>query len=162
MVSYNLEKVIWTELDLDQMDWEGARIRACCLSNKLEVVFDLDYIFERVKSKNVDKYAKFWIAPCTLVFENAYEIMSDFYPLYPTIKYITRVRPRSPENGKKTDREFECDWSLHLDRGLIRLTSVGYKLYVRRGPVLTSRRYLNMEERGGISFKRSHEPFKTS
>ncbi|MBS1519914.1 MAG: hypothetical protein JST50_02865 [Bacteroidetes bacterium] len=159
MSNYNPEKIIWTEDDFIGMNWEGARIRACCFNKKLEIAFDIDYVFERVKSKKSDKYSKFWIAPCTLVFENVYEIYSDFNHLHPTMTYISRNRPRSPENLKSLDRGPEYDWYIHYDGGLFTFTSVGYKLYVRRDPVATSRKFLKMEERGDVSFNRAYEAY---
>lgn len=42
-----------------------------------QIAFDIDYIFQWVSPTKDDKYNKFWISPCTLIFENVHDLNLD-------------------------------------------------------------------------------------
>jgi hypothetical protein len=76
--TYELEKWLWTEIDFEIMGWHDCHIYAIAfVSEKFEIAFDIDYIFEWVYPKPNEKYFSFWVSSATLVFENAYNIEFD-------------------------------------------------------------------------------------
>lgn len=78
MSAYDLEKEIWTEADFKVMGWHDASIWSM-VSNaaQFEYLIDLDYIFKWVNPKENETYFKFWVAPVTMVFENASAVKID-------------------------------------------------------------------------------------
>ena len=153
----DLEKYIWTEMDFESMGWHDSIIHGIAFEGKSEFVLDIDYIFSWVKpSENHDAF-KFWLSPCTLVFENVYELKFDIEisePFNLQILNLTRQNPRKPKNAEYIKREIEYDWTIESNNGEITFTSVGYKQYVREKPSLLNTQILNKNDRKGISFER--------
>ena len=150
---YSLEKTIWTSTDFDNMQWHDNPIHAITFDDNFEILFDIDYIFEWVlKGK---KYI-FWIAPCTLIFENVYDLTFDIGPVTPgmTIDFITKENPQKPKNSENINCDTEFDWTIEMQEGTISFTSVGYKLFVRQVPKLLATQKLTSIDRGGLSFDR--------
>ena len=135
------------------MRWHDNPIHAITFSDNFEILMDIDYIFEWVlKGK---KYI-FWISPCTLIFENVYELAFDVGPTIPglTIDLVTRENPQKPKNFKHIKRDIEYDWTIEMQEGTISFKSIGYKQFVRQKPRLISTQKLDTIERGGISFNK--------
>jgi len=149
---YQLPKTTWTEIDFEMMSWHDCPIHALSFSDKHELMFDIDYIFKWVLAKNKRSY-KFWIAPCTLIFENVYNIQFESGQTTLIIDSIARENPKIPKNAVYIDREVEYNWIIDTTVGEIDFTSVGYKQYVRREPVLVNTQGLALLDRGGISFE---------
>lgn len=148
---FKLDKHIWTEADFDGMNWHDNPIHAMTFSDNFELQLDIDYIFEWVlKGK---KYI-FWISPCTLVFENVYDLTFDIGPATPglTIDYVTKENPQRPKNSEYINRDIEFDWTIEMQEGTILFKSVGFKQFVRQPPRLLRTQKLTLEERGGLSF----------
>lgn len=151
---YRLEKVVWTEVDFDHMNWHDNPIHAMTFSDQFELLLDIDYIFEWVQK---GKKYKFWISPCTLIFENVYDLTFDIGASTPglTIDSITKGNPQRPRNSEHIDRETEFDWTIEMQEGVIGFKSVGFKQYIRTMPKLLSTQKIMPEERGQISFSRT-------
>ena len=148
---FQLDKFIWTESDFENMFWHDNPIHAISFSDNFEIILDIDYVFEWVlKGK---KYI-FWISPCTLVFENVYNITFDIGPFSSDliIDFITKENPQKPSNAEHINREIEYDWTIVMQQGEITFKSVGYKQYVRQAPKLLGTQKLLLNDRGGISF----------
>jgi hypothetical protein len=80
MNSYHLEKTIWTEQDFKVMGWHDARIWGIAMNaDNYEFLVDLDYIFQWMQLEDTKTKFEFRIAPVTLVFENAHEIVFDLH-----------------------------------------------------------------------------------
>ncbi len=151
---FKLDKYIWTEADFDSMNWHDNPVHALTFGDNYELLLDIDYIFEWVlKGK---KYI-FWIAPCTLVFENVYDLTFDIGPTTPglTIDFVTKENPQRPKNSEYINRDTEFDWTIEMQEGTINFKSVGFKQYVRHSPRLLRTQKLTLEERGGLSFVQS-------
>jgi hypothetical protein len=155
--TYKLEKSLWTEEDFDVMGWHDCHIHAISFRDNFDLLFDIDYIFKWVTHQ---KYFDFWVSPCTLVFENVYDIRFDLS--YSTggieIDDITRETPSVPKNAEHIGRGLEFTWSIQLQEGLIDFKSVGYKQYVRKLPVCQREQYFDLEERNGVSFEKAGIP----
>jgi len=149
-VVYELEKKLWTEADFDVMGWHDCPIHAMAFNNGYHIVFDIDYIFEWVLSKNKRNY-KFWISPCTLVFKSVHHI--SFETDYATIE-INNISRQNPQQLKSAslDKLVEYDWIIETTTGEISFKSIGFEQYVRQAPVLIPTQGLDLEIRKGISF----------
>ena len=152
---YKLDKLIWTDTDFDNMDWHDNPVHAIRFSDDFEFVLDIDYIFQWVHKGK--KYL-FWISPCTLVFENVYDLTFDVGPSTPgfTIDFVTKTNPQRPKNAEYIDRDTEFAWTIEMQEGTITFKSVGFKQYVRRLPKLIATQKIELEQRGGISFDKTH------
>jgi hypothetical protein len=150
---YILKKALWTEADFEVMGWHDCHIHAISFGGDFELLFDVDYIFKWVSHK---KHFDFWVSPCTLAFENVYDIEFDLS--YSTggldIDDITKGSPNKPRNATLIGRDLEFFWEIETQQGQIQFKSVGYKQYVRSLPVYQRAQYFNLIERGGISFDR--------
>jgi hypothetical protein len=150
---YELEKEVWSESDFDFMGWHDASIWSM-VSNaeKFEYLFDIDYIFKWVDPKENETYFKFWVAPVTMVFENAFDVKIDIESQQGLIE-VAELHMENPEltpNGKFTSHSyrFECQ------EGEISLKATGFKMYVRQKPKLIQGQSFEYEERGGVNFGR--------
>lgn len=148
---YQLNKSIWTEDDFDMMDWHDGFIYAFSFGENYQFLLDIDYIFKWVEARK--KY-KFWVSPCTLVFENAYDIIIDIESSSGglDIDNIIRQNPQRPKNADFIKRETEFDWIIETQQGSISFKSVGFKQYVRQTPKLLNNQFIGVTDRGGVSF----------
>ncbi len=148
---HQLDKSLWTDDDFESMVWHDCRIHAISFGDDFKLLFDIDYIFKWIQTGET---YKFWIAPCTLAFENVHDISVDLEvsnsEIY--IDDIMRSNPRQPQNANYIKRETEFDWMIETQQGSISFKSIGYKQFVRQIPELTHSQYLIDDNRGGISF----------
>ena len=153
--SYILEKKIWTEDDFEKMDWHDNTIHAFSFDKTYKFLLDIDYIFKWVHPKPSKKYFKFWIAPCTLIFEDVYDMVFDIEisaPHHRKIDNISKTNPIRPINADHIGKDIEYEWVIETLQGEITFKSVGYKQYVRQQPILASNDELDFDIRHGISF----------
>lgn len=153
--TYTLEKEIWTEADFEKMGWHDNTIHAFSVDRDYKFLLDIDYIFKWVHPKKSEKYFKFWVAPCTLIFENVYNLVFDLEisaPHHRKIDNISRVNPTRPKNAEYIGKGIEHEWAIETLQGEITFKSVGYTQYTRRQPILNSSDELELNLRGGISF----------
>ena len=75
---FRLEKSIWTDHDFDVMGWHDVHVHGIAFKpDAFELYFDIDYIFAWIDPEPPDKHYTFWVAPCTWVFSNVYDIEMD-------------------------------------------------------------------------------------
>lgn len=104
-----------------------------------------------------EKYFKFYVSPCTLVFENVHSLNFDLdisEPFEIEIADIYRENPQKPLNHEYIKRDVEYSWIIQTQQGNISLKSVGYKQYVREHPILIKSQKIGLEKRNGISFEK--------
>jgi len=148
---YNLGKRIWTELDFEQMSWHDCPIHALSFSKDYKLLLDIDYILKWVLSKNKKNY-KFWISPCTLVFENVYDIALESDHTSLVILNVTKDNPRAPKNEIYLDKKIEYDWVIETTVGEITFKSVGFNQFIRKPPIFINSQEIDIETRSGLSF----------
>ena len=153
MERYQLEKAIWGEGDFTEMGWHDVTVWSMLAAPETyEFVFDLDYIFKWLNPAEGETYFRFWVAPATMVFENVNDVKINIESPQGSIEIFDLKcgDPISTPNGLCTQQtyRFECQ------EGEVSLQATGFKMYVRRPPVLISRQKLNINDRGGISFER--------
>lgn len=158
-LKYELEKTLWTEDDFENMGWHDSLIYAIGFTPNFEFTLDIDYIFKWVHPQEDETHFKFWVAPCTLVFENVYDLKFDIEissPFELEIADITRDSPQKPINAEFIKRETEFSWNIETQQGNITFKAIGYKQYVRKLPVFQESQQIDSEKRGGISLERKH------
>ncbi len=156
--TYRLDKSLLTEVDFDNMGWHDSFIYALSLGERNELTFDIDYIFKWINPSGERKFFRFWVSPCTLVFENVYDLKIDIEvsePFKLEITDINRNNPQRPKNADYIKCDIEYDWTIETNQGEITFKSIGYKQFVRQTPVLLDEQKMRIEKRNGISFDRS-------
>ena len=156
-----LEKNIWTEKDYNQMGWHDCTIYAMAfkendISHELynQLIFDIDYIFEWVNPSANENFFTFWVAPCTLIFKNVWEVKTElelpgkdraeFNLEISDLKWTNRTAP------KNSDYQ---NWVIETHyNGKIEFASKGYVQIVRKLPMHKRGQQLNFEQRNGICF----------
>ena len=154
---YKMEKWIWTDADFEQMGWHDAQIYAFAfLSENFEFVLDIDYILRWVHPAPDEECFKFWVAPATLVFENAYNIkfaLETENGIGIETQDIHRQNPKILEAGELAGTS-EWHWVIEAQKGEISLDATGYKQYFRKNPIFGQSQVIETGVRGGISFYR--------
>jgi hypothetical protein len=145
---YKLEKRVWTVKDFEQMGWHDCRIRAFGLRpEKFQFLVDIDYIFKWVEvPKDGQTYYNFWVAPCTLAFNNIYDLKFKIESSEGLeIESIERLDSKESQNNMGT----EWLWKINCHEGCISMRSIGFEQYVRRDPMLIQDQILDLDVRGG-------------
>ena len=153
MEDYKLEKVVWTQDDFDVMGWHDSIIWSMLTNTAdYEHLLDLDYIFEWVQPREDETYFKFWVAPVTMVFENAHDIKIGIESPQGGIERadLYMENPEITPNNKYTEHTYRFD----CQEGVILLKATGYTMYVRQKPKLLDCQYIELDDRNGISFGR--------
>lgn len=153
MGNYALEKTVLTHPDFVMGIHLGdCQVYAFALYEPGELVLDIDYIFERV-DRHSDN-ARFWVAPCTLVYENVRSVNVEIEGTQPVVRKSIRYSPKKIKRQGVTGDDVDWFYNISMDKGEFSFRSAGYKLYVRRNPVLVDRKSLTFKERGDVSFER--------
>ncbi len=154
MHRYLPEKAIWTDADFPELGWHDATLWSMVADpDTFEFLLDLDYIFKWVEPEPGEKYFKFWVAPVTMVFENAHTIEIDVQSEQGQIEIeaLYREEPTPTPNGSHTQHtyRFECQ------EGEIKVRATGFRMFVRRPPTLLGVQSFSLVERAGVSFSRN-------
>lgn len=153
MVEYELEKLVWSEADFEQMGWHDATIHAFAFApESYELFLDIDYILQWINPTTTDGTYQFVIAPATLIFESVFDIIINIETQVGdcSLQGIERSAERLTPNGKFT----EWEWILDTNEGTISFSATGFKQYFRQRPVLGKSQMFTLAERGGINFSR--------
>jgi hypothetical protein len=89
----------------------------------------------------------FWICPATLVFDQAWDLITDIdlrgWSFQLSLNAIERSGP---------DERGFYEWTLAGDNFTIGLSARGFMQYLRHAPIHSPGYALSVEERGGFSF----------
>jgi hypothetical protein len=78
METYELQKAVCDDEDFAVLGWHDATIWSTVANvDTFEFIVDLDYIFMWVHPCECETYFKFWVAPVTMVFEDAHDVRID-------------------------------------------------------------------------------------
>lgn len=147
MNEFILEKFVWTENDFEVMGWHDSFVYGISISDNHEFLLDIDYIFKWINPITENGYFRFWICPCTLVFENVYSLRVDLEVAEPFEIQISDI-----EMFLHQDSTNVYDWNILTNQGNIYIKSTGFKQYVRRKPISTEQQCISPAERGVVSF----------
>lgn len=148
-----LEKATWTDADFDVMGWHDCRVHAVSVGEREEgdfpwnrVLLDLDYIVGWVDPAFLRRHFTFWMAPATLVFDEAWDIKGELDPGNDLLEIADLHRLESPD-----DRPDPL-WHVEGQNFELHLRAPGYTQYLRTAPIHTRSQILTQAERGGLSF----------
>ncbi len=146
-----LSKAVWTDADFPQLGWHDSRIHAIALTEDEDLppgrlLLDLDYIVRWVEPARRQQYFSFWIAPATLVFDQAWDITGDVGPLYGGLEIADLHRLDPPD-----DKPYPA-WHLEGHEFELKFRARGFRQYFRRPPQHVDRQVLTLAQRGGLSF----------
>ena len=153
MESYQLEKECWDDSDFPEMGWHDATVWSFHGNpEQFEFLLDLDYIFKWVKPQGDESFFKFWVAPVTMVFNNAHGVVIDVKSPQGSIEIadLHRGDPETTPNGDST----QCAYRFDCQEGTISLAATGFQMFVRRVPELLDGHSFSLSERGGVGFER--------
>ena len=159
MEIYTLDKGIWTHDDFEEMGWHDANIYGMTIEKNddnwaADFLLDLDYIFEWVHPIPPSEYFTFWIAPCTLIFKNCFDLHINIEPYGSALDLIEIDDLILKSKVEQEKNKFVFEWTIELQNGQIELKSYGFEQVVRQVPIHVRRQGLSLEERGGINFGR--------
>ncbi|WP_206790453.1 hypothetical protein [Amycolatopsis sp. MtRt-6] len=147
-----VSKAVWTDADFPQLGWHDCRIHAAALVEGDDdlppdrLLLDLDYIVRWVEPARREKHFTFWIAPATLVFDEAWDITGEIGPLYGGLEIADLHRLTPPD-----DKPYPV-WHLEGHEFDLKFRARGFRQYLRTAPKHVPRQVLTMTERGGLSF----------
>jgi hypothetical protein len=146
-------KATWTDADFDVMGWHDCRVHAVSLGVREDdgfpwqrVLIDLDYLVRWVDPAFGRQHFTFWIAPATLVFDEAWAVSGDLDPGNDLLEIADLHRLDPPDD--KPDPL----WHIEGQNFDLRLRAPGYTQYLRTAPVHSKHQYLTHRERGAPSF----------
>ena len=112
------------------------------LSDNPGALLDIDYILQGVAPEPPATTLSFWVSPATLVFDPAWDLITDIdrtgWSFQLSLNAIRRSEP---------DERGNYDWTLEGDGITISLGAPGFTQYLRRPPVHCPRHILSVEER---------------
>ncbi|MBL1411085.1 hypothetical protein [Sphingobacterium faecale] len=163
MKDYKLEKTIWTEADYEGMGWHDANIYGFVFHNDnadsatTDLIFDIDYIFKWVQPVPPKDNFSFWVAPCTLRFENTFALEIDIDRRGGLTDMFEVADLHLLSKSEEKENKWIYEWVIELQDGRIAFKATGFKQIVRQEPVLSDSQVLTLVQRNGISF--SQTPF---
>jgi len=153
-----IEKSIWTHDDFEEMGWHDANIYGMVIENNdnpsADFLLDIDYIFKWVNPVPPAQNYTFWIAPCTLIFKECFDLNIECDT---GGGYLELFEIEDLCLNEKTEQEknrFVYKWTIELQQGVIELKSYGLEQVVRQKPAHVKNQVLSLGERGGINFGR--------
>ena len=155
---FTLEKTTWTHEDFDVMGWHDATIHAFGFdkhenSSTGDFILDIDYIFQWVKNDPPEKAFMFWVAPCTLVFKDAFHLKLNLDTNDSAVEGL-EIADLLLNGHTKHENITTFQWTIELQLGQITLDSTGFVQTVRKEPVLQIEQVLSYTQRGGVSLTR--------
>jgi hypothetical protein len=160
---FTLDKNIWTQHDFEQMGWHDSNIYGLSFfpvdeNGNSDLLFDIDYIFKWVNPIPPKQIFSFWVAPCTLVFKDTFDLIIDVNRQGGTADMLEIADLTLIDKIEQEPNKWIYNWNIELHEGNINFKSSGFKQIVRQNPVFTDSQCLTLDERNGISF--SIKPFK--
>ncbi|WP_410613506.1 hypothetical protein [Amycolatopsis sp. lyj-109] len=146
-----LSKAVWTDADFPQMGWHDSYVHALGIVEDDDpppgrLLLDLDYIVRWVEPARREKHFTFWIAPATLVFDEAWDITGNLGPLHGGLEIADLHCLDAPD-----DKPYPL-WHIEGHEFDLKLRARGFRQYIRTPPRHVSRQVLTMAERGGLGF----------
>jgi hypothetical protein len=153
---HDVPKDIWTDDDFDQMGWHDSTVHAIefepANDHAGSIHLDIDYIFEWVHPSEPGGAFTFWVAPATLVFPMAWDVIVRIEMLSSVLRLEITDIVRTPYAVPSGAPGF-FTWTVDGDNFAVEMKADGYRQYIRRRPILTDAQSLTPVQRGGASFQ---------
>lgn len=146
MTDYKLEKTIWTEQDYEQMGWHDASIYGFIFqsdnidSATTDLIFDIDYIFKWVQPVPPKVKFSFWLAPCTLKFENTFALTIDIDRRGGLTDMLELADIHLLAKTQEKENKWIYEWEIELQDGRIAFRS-SRGLFQRQGILIPNTHY---------------------
>lgn len=140
-MTYDLEKLIWTDSDFEKMGWHDNHIYKIRLTADLEL--DIDYIIKWNPPDIEGLPYTFWVAPATLVFKDIRNLHFDFTTGFEGSFEIEDI-----------ERENKNQWTIITRQGDIQFVSEGFEQFIRQKPSFQFGQQISYAERYGYSLDR--------
>jgi hypothetical protein len=119
-----------------------------------DLLFDIDYIFKWIHPVPPVQTFTFWIAPCTLIFKETFDLQMNFAADGGCLDFLEIADHYLTRKTEQEKNKYIYEWTIELQQGQIMLKSYGFEQIVRQRPIHVGQQILTLEERGGISFSR--------
>ena len=154
---FKLDKTIWTKNDFDKMGWHDSSIYGLTFlpvdeNGTTHLVFDIDYIFKWVNPIPPKEIFSFWVAPCTLIFQDTFSLIINIDRQGGTTDMLEIADLYLVDKVEQEANKFIYEWNIELQEGHIKFKSSGFDQIVRQKPFFTDSQCLTLDERNGISF----------
>lgn len=151
-----IDKKIWTHEDFKEMGWHDSKIYGMTFEKKeglgsADLIFDIDYIFKWFQPVPPSKYFTFYVAPCTLIFTEAFGLQIEFHTEDYSLEGLEIVDLQLLKTGNHNG-SIIYHWNIELTSGTIKFQSQGFTQIVRKKPMHVDGQSLSLDERGGINF----------
>jgi hypothetical protein len=144
-------KAVYTDADFDQMCWHDCAVHALALETTPHhpgrLLVDLDYIVEWVCPIPPATTYSFWLCPATLVFDQAWDFISDI-----NLKGLSFDLPLNALERTGPDKYGMFEWTLAGHGFSLAVRAPGFTQYLRRPPIDSPHQWLSTDQRGGLSF----------
>ncbi len=157
---FKLEKSIWTHDDFEEMGWHDSNIYGLTIEKSEEnwsadFLLDIDYIFKWVQPIPPAQTFTFWVAPCTLIFKECFDLHIDFKTDGGCLDLMEIADLYLKSKTEQEKNKFVYEWIIELQQGQISLKSIGLEQIVRQQPQYVHGQTLGFDERGKINFSRN-------
>jgi hypothetical protein len=156
---FKLDKSIWTHDDFEEMGWHDANIYGLTIEKSednwtADFLLDIDYIFKWVHPIPPTHTFTFWVAPCTLIFKECFDLHIDFKTDGGCLDLMEIADLYLKSTVEQETNKFVYEWTIELQQGKITLKSYGLEQIVRQKPLHVKGQVLTLDERNGINFGR--------
>jgi hypothetical protein len=156
---FKLNKSVWTHDDYDEMGWHDANIYGLTIEKSednwtADLLLDIDYIFKWVHPIQPAQTFTFWVAPCTLIFKECFDLHIDLKNDGGCLDLMEIADLYLKSKVEQEKNKFVYEWTIELQQGQINLKSYGIEQIVRQQPKHVEGQVLTLDERGGINFGR--------
>lgn len=154
-----LDKSRWTQDDFEIMGWHDANIYGLTIEKNEEnctadLLLDIDYIFKWVQPIPPAKTFTFWVAPCTLIFKECFDLHIDLNTDGSCLELMEITDLYLKSKVEQETNKFVYEWTIELQQGQICLKSYGLEQIIRKYPKHVKGQVLTLDERGGVNFER--------
>lgn len=157
---FKLDKSIWTQDNFEEMGWHDADIYRFTIAKSedkwaADFLLDIDYIFNWVKPILPKQSFTFWVAPCTLIFRECFDLRMDLKTDGGCLGLMEIADLYLKNRVEQEINKFAYEWTIELQQGHITLKSYGLEQIVRQPPLHVQGQVLTLDERKGINFGRN-------
>jgi hypothetical protein len=154
---FTLDKNTLTQDDYEQMGWHDCSIYGFIFlpvgdNGTNNLIFDIDYIFKWVNPVPPEQTFSFWVAPCSLVFKDTFDLVINVDRKGGTTDMLEIADLYLVDKVEQEKNKWIYEWNIDLQEGYIKFKSSGFNQIVRHKPMFTGDQVLTLEERSGISF----------
>lgn len=126
--------------------------RIVLIAGQGNLLLDIDYIFQWIHPVPPDQYFTFWVAPCTLIFKDAFDLQIDLNTAGRNLDL--EIDDLHLISKQEYNNKVFYEWHVELQQGDIRLKSYGLEQIVRNKQVYVKSQTIPLDQHGGVSFSR--------